>query len=40
MDLTPLIADETGDIVDYVTGFIEEFHADVKAKLTRRLGRV
>jgi LmbE family N-acetylglucosaminyl deacetylase len=39
MDLMPLIADETRDIVDYVTGFIEKFKDDVKNKLNRRLGR-
>ncbi len=38
MDLTPLIADDTLDLVDYVTGFIDRFRADVVAKLTRRLG--
>jgi hypothetical protein len=38
MDLTPLVADETADIVDYVCGFIEKFQADVRQKLTRRLG--
>jgi LmbE family N-acetylglucosaminyl deacetylase len=39
MDLTPLAQDETLDIVDYVTGFIERFKADVTAKLRKRLGR-
>jgi LmbE family N-acetylglucosaminyl deacetylase len=38
MDLTPLVADPSLDIVDYVTGFIRRFEADVKAKLTKRLG--
>lgn len=38
MDLTPLVADETADIVDYVCQFIEKFQADVREKLTRRLG--
>ena len=39
MDLTPLAQDETLDVVDYVTGFIERFKADVTAKLRKRLGR-
>jgi len=39
MDLTPLAQDETLDIVDYVTGFIERFQADVTTKLRKRLGR-
>lgn len=39
MDLTPLVADETKDIAAYVTGFIEKFQDDVKAKLNKRLGR-
>lgn len=38
MDLTPLVIDETKDIIDYVSEFIEEFRDDVKAKLNRRLG--
>ena len=37
MDLTPLIADPTRDIVDYVTGFINKFRADVSSKLKQRL---
>ena len=39
MDLTPLVADESKDIVAYVAGFIEKFQADVKSKLSKRLGR-
>jgi len=39
MDLTPLVTDESMDIVEYVTGFIEQFRDDVKTKLHRRLGR-
>ena len=39
MDLTPLVADESNDIVAYVAGFIEKFQADVKIKLSKRLGR-
>jgi LmbE family N-acetylglucosaminyl deacetylase len=39
MDLTPLVQDDTLDIVDYVTGFIDRFKADVIAKLGKQLGR-
>jgi LmbE family N-acetylglucosaminyl deacetylase len=39
MDLTPLVHDDSLDIVDYVTGFIDRFKADVTAKLGRRLGK-
>ena len=39
MDLTPLILDDTLDIVAYVTGFIDRFKADVAAKLRQRLGK-
>jgi len=39
MDLTPLAQDETLDIVDYVTGFIERFKADVTARLRKRLDK-
>jgi LmbE family N-acetylglucosaminyl deacetylase len=39
MDLTPLVANETRDIVDYTTSFIERFRDDVKVKLSRQLGR-
>ena len=38
MDLTPLVVDEKRDIVDYVTGFIDRFKAEVKSKLGARLG--
>jgi LmbE family N-acetylglucosaminyl deacetylase len=40
MDLTPLVADESRDILDYASSFIEQFRDDVKTKLARRLGRV
>jgi LmbE family N-acetylglucosaminyl deacetylase len=40
MDLTPLVADETQDIGEFVAGFIERFHADVKKKLNQRLGKI
>jgi LmbE family N-acetylglucosaminyl deacetylase len=39
MNLTPLIQDDSLDILDYVTGFIDRFRADVVAKLGKRLGR-
>ena len=39
LDLTPLVADEKTDIVDFVCGCIERFSADVKAKLNQRLGK-
>ena len=39
MDLTPLAHDDSLDIVDYVTGYIDRFRADVVAKLGRRLGK-
>ena len=39
MDLTPLAHDDSLDIVDYVTGFIDRFRADVIAKLRQRLGK-
>jgi LmbE family N-acetylglucosaminyl deacetylase len=40
MDLTPVVADETKDIVEFVCGFIDRFNADVKTKLGRRLGKI
>ena len=40
VDLTPLAVDDTLDLVDYVTGFIERFQAEVKTKLSRRLGKI
>ena len=39
MDLTPLVKDDTLDIVAYVTGYIDRFRADVVAKLSKQLGR-
>ena len=38
MDLTPLVADDTMDIVQFVTGFIRQFENDVRNKLSKRLG--
>jgi LmbE family N-acetylglucosaminyl deacetylase len=39
MDLTPLVRDEGLDILDYVTGFIDRFRADVATRLGKRLGK-
>jgi LmbE family N-acetylglucosaminyl deacetylase len=39
MDLTPVIHDERLDVLDYVTGFIDRFRADVVARLGKRLGK-
>ena len=38
MDLTPVVADETLDIVHFVTGFIRQFENDVRNRLGKRLG--
>ena len=38
MDLTPLAHDDSIDIVEYVTGAIDRFRADVTATLRRQLG--
>jgi hypothetical protein len=37
MDLTPLVLDDTLDVVAYVTSFIDRFKADVTNKLRKRL---
>ena len=39
IDLTPIVADESKDILDFVCGHIERFHADVRQKIAERLGR-
>lgn len=39
LDLTPLVADDSLDIVAYVLGFIDKFRKDVRANLSRQLGR-
>jgi hypothetical protein len=39
MDLTPLVTDELGDIVDYVAGLVKVFENEVRKKLSKRLGR-
>jgi len=38
IDLTPLVADDSRDILGYVSAFIEKFKTDVQRKLRRRLG--
>jgi len=38
MDLTPVVADESKDIVDYVGAYIRAFESDVRKKLSSRLG--
>ncbi len=40
MDLTPLVTDASLDIADYAASFIEAFRADVKGKLSQRLGKI
>jgi LmbE family N-acetylglucosaminyl deacetylase len=37
MDLTPLVHDETLDTVEFVSGFIERFHGEVKRELLQKL---
>ncbi|MCB9422307.1 MAG: PIG-L family deacetylase [Ardenticatenaceae bacterium] len=39
LDLTPLVQDESLDIVAYVLDFIDKFREDVRANLSRQLGR-
>ncbi|MHA3770526.1 PIG-L deacetylase family protein [Verrucomicrobiota bacterium sgz303538] len=39
MDLTPLVKDDSLDVVEYVVGYIDRFKADVVAKLSKQLGR-
>jgi LmbE family N-acetylglucosaminyl deacetylase len=39
MDLTPVVADETMDIVNFVAAFIKAFENDVRNKLSKRLGK-
>ena len=39
MDLTPLIQDDTLDLVDFTMGFVERFAASVRGALEKRLGR-
>lgn len=37
MDLTPLALDDNMDIVEYVTGYIEEFKRDVQTRINKML---
>ncbi len=39
MDLTPLVVDNSRDIMEYVVTFIKALEADVRQKLSNRLGR-
>lgn len=39
LDLTPLVSDESVDIIDYVCDFIDQFNADVRNKLAAKLGK-
>jgi LmbE family N-acetylglucosaminyl deacetylase len=39
IDLTPLVQDDALDLIDYTTGFIRRFEADVRARLSKVLGR-
>ena len=38
MDLTPLVADESMDIVEFACGFIDRFRDEVKSRLAASLG--
>jgi hypothetical protein len=38
--LTPLVADESADILDCVCGLIDRFRDDVREKLAKRLGKI
>lgn len=38
MDLTPLVADDSKDIAAFVCDTIDRFNADVRSKLTKKLG--
>ena len=38
IDLTPLVADDSKDIAAFVCDTIDRFHADVRRKLTQKLG--
>lgn len=39
MDLTPLVEDDSRDMVDYVLAYVDKFREDVRAKLCAQLGR-
>ena len=40
LNLTPLVEDESIDIVSYICDLIEKFSSDVRQKLSQRLGRI
>ena len=40
LDLTPLVTDETKDIVGYVCDLVDQFNADVRQKLGKQLGHL
>jgi LmbE family N-acetylglucosaminyl deacetylase len=40
LDLTPLVVDESVDIADYICHLIDQFNADVRQKLSQRLGLI
>ena len=40
IDLTPLVIDESKDIVEYVLGFLDLFKNDVRQKLLSQLGNI
>jgi hypothetical protein len=37
MDLTPLALDDSLDVIDYVTGYIDEFKKNVEDKIGKLL---
>jgi hypothetical protein len=39
MDLTPLVADDSLDIGDFVCAVIDRFRDDVRAKISQRTGK-
>lgn len=39
MDLTPLVTDESRDLLEYTLEFIDKFKTDVKQRVGKRLGR-
>jgi LmbE family N-acetylglucosaminyl deacetylase len=40
LDLTPLVMDGSVDIVSYICNLIDQFNADVREKLSKRLGLI
>lgn len=40
MDLTPLVMDDTADIVSFVCDHIDKFQNDVREKLSQKLGKI